>query len=290
MTRYTMCWRRQPPPSELFSSLHAFTEQHFCMIPKGVQANKKTLALQLANFCFNQWNALSPVGRIVPIMDMRDCCHAGAGGDSLPRFDASVSRLLSALGSASLSSSSGSGTVASIGSNGTSGGSSSNRHASPDPPEDLRAGYESQGGPLTQIEEGYSDAHLETPSKRGRTNPIKLNKLRATKDQQTDTNGALVTVLPLPAVRPVIRKSRGRWKRLSDDAILNLREYLLAINQTNEQLTRHDVGIVYDGIIDLACCAFTQEVDPLLKLGREVEGVALFCARCGVVSPLSERS
>eukprot|EP00971_Amphidinium_carterae_P053743 1058409-Amphidinium_carterae.1 len=52
----------------------------------------------------------------------------------------------------------------------------------------------------------------------------------------------------------------------------------------------HDVGIVYDGEIDIACCAYTHEIDPELKLNREVEGAALFCARCGVVCPLSERS
>eukprot|EP00971_Amphidinium_carterae_P098873 1955517-Amphidinium_carterae.1 len=195
MTRYTMCWRREPPPSELFSSLHAFTQQHFCMIPKGVQANKKTLALQLANSCFNQWNARSPVGRIVPNMDMRDCCHVGAGVVVCFGFCVSFFFFFWQWNS----------TVASVGSNGTSGGSGSNRHASPDPPEDNRDGYESQGGPRTQIDEGGSDAHLETPTKEARTNPIKLNKFRATKDQQTGNNGALVTVLPLPAVRPAIR-------------------------------------------------------------------------------------
>eukprot|EP00971_Amphidinium_carterae_P069612 1377669-Amphidinium_carterae.1 len=266
MMSHTMCWRREPPSFELFSSLHAFTQQHFCLVPKGLQANKKTLALQFANFCFNQWSAHSPRGHSIPIVNMRALCHAGAGDDVLPRFDASVSRFCFGF------------------------------CASPALSDDAsdRRDFSSQALPLTQIDEEVGrEVVLESPVKRARrVTPIKMNKLRATKDQQLDCSGSLVTVLPLPAAKPPTRKLRPRWnvKRISDDAILNLREYLLSVNQANDQWTKHDVGIVYDGEIDIACCAYTQEVDPELKLNREVEGAALFCARCGVVCPLSERS
>eukprot|EP00971_Amphidinium_carterae_P332438 6466609-Amphidinium_carterae.1 len=167
------------------------------MIPKGLQANKKTLALQLANFCFNQWSARSPRGHSFPIVDKSALCHVGAGSDSLPRFDASVSRLLSALDSATLSASSASGSGGNFGSNRTSGSSCSQRQASPALSQDYRDRRDSssQALPLTQIDEDCGrEVVLESPIKKAwRVTPIKMNRLRATKDQQLDGSGSLVT-------------------------------------------------------------------------------------------------